>query len=614
VNEGETAIFSNSAGTVSSAIVSMAITAANASNTGTFVSATQGGVVTAGTGAEGEPSLVIPAGALSGNTTMTLVASSSSAIGLPAGAVALGDVLEIGPSGLTFNSPVTLYLPVPANIPADKVLAVIELPGTSAGQAKASINTAQSAFRDTNLGRLAKSRALTGGVMAMAAGVPVSVLCANTQDIRGGSLVFDFNKVGASYLVAAVSPETCTSPIVPQRPRVKLPSSSTTPCSNEDWAPISTGGSVLISRHVQCVVRVYNIDINGADGTEYGSFRWETRVGSYGQPNGLNKTFSFSSRVMRTAAASLQSEKRSDALPPITYQPEFKCISRADDNAQCKLNPITVSLKALARIPSDPNIGWSNPVNTEVSVSWAEGDGSWREFDFGNMILYYAGPGQSIDLTTRYWIESSGLEPLRCDKKVADGTSLGCVYPRAPAILVLAANDGRIAEAAAHIREAQAAGSPGGLYIENGVAFTSVFTSPLQRTRVTALKGRDTPPAEGANRNYSCKYAESVIRLRPKSSSTCPIDGAGCDCDEYPFNSTWNGGYLNRDATSAKYINSKQNRAAGSTALFRFYANERVIDLTPDPGITFTQDLTPEELSRAIPARTGGDDYWVHVE
>jgi hypothetical protein len=432
--------------------------------------------------------------------------------------------------------------------------------------------------------------------------------------------VFDFNKVGASYLVAAVSPETCTSPIVPQLPRVKLPSSSTTPCSNEDWAKIRTGGNLLISRHVQCAVRIYPVDIDGEDGTKYGSFRWETRVNSYGQPNGLNKTFSFSSRLVRTALASQQSEKRSDALPTLRYQPVINCDSLGDNSAQCKLNPITVSVGALASAPTDPNTGWSSPATTALNLSWNGGDGTWTEFRFNDMVLYYAGPGQSIDVTasTRYWLESLTFDALRCDKKVADGTSLGCVYPRAPAILVLAANDGRIAEAAAHIREAQAAGSPGGLYIENGVAFTSFFTSPLQRTRVTALGGNKT--STGANRSYSCVYAESVMALRPKNSQNCPLIQDSpltrpnkCDCDEYPFSSTWNGSYLNRNATSAKYIKNSENQQAGRV-LGQFYANERVIDYTPDPGITFKQSLTLQELSDAIPARTGGDDFWVHVE
>jgi hypothetical protein len=77
-----------------------------------------------------------------------------------------------------------------ASIPDDKVLAVIELASSSAaaGSAKTTINSAQCAFKDTNLGRLAKLRTLTSGVMNMAAdpGIPIFTRCVSSQDIRGG--------------------------------------------------------------------------------------------------------------------------------------------------------------------------------------------------------------------------------------------------------------------------------------------------------------------------------------------------------------------------------------------------------------------------------------------
>jgi hypothetical protein len=346
--------------------------------------------------------------------------------------------------------------------------------------------------------------------------------------------------------------------------------------------------------------------------------RHSQRVNSYGPANGLNKTFAYSSRLSRIALAAPERAKRSDSLPALRFQPTIGCDSTQDSSAQCQINAPVISVNALARIPSDPNIGWSSPSTAQLSLSWNGGNGTYTEFRFGNQELYFAKPGYSIDLNGSFLsIASLGFSPLRCDKKMADGSTDGCVYPSAPAVLVLPASDGRITEAAVHIREAQAAGSPGGLSIDaNGVG--SAFSNSLQRTQVTALGGNKT--SIGANRNYSCVYAESVMALRPQNSQSCPLIQNSpltrpdkCDCDEYPFSSTWNGSDLSRNATSAKYIKNSENQQAGRV-LGRFYANERVIDYTPDPGITFKQSLTPQELSDAIPARTGGDDFWVHVE
>ena len=52
-----------------------------------------------------------------------------------------------------------------------------------------------------------------------------------------------------------------------------------------------------------------------------------------------------------------------------------------------------------------------------------------------------------------------------------------------------------------------------------------------------------------------------------------------------------------------------QNGEAG-TRLQLFYQAERVLDYTPDPGIAY--NIGNEGVS--IPARAGGDDFWVHIE
>jgi hypothetical protein len=181
----------------------------------------------------------------------------------------------------------------------------------------------------------------------------------------------------------------------------------------------------------------------------------------------------------------------------------------------------------------------------------------------------------------------------------------GCVYAQSPAVLVMSVGDGAVKEAAEHIRDAQASGSPGRLDIAGGYAFASP-SNALQRTRVTGLKG-----SSGANYGFACKYAESIIKLRPRASGSCSSSGgsAGCQCDEYPFGSTWNGAWANRATTSVRYIVGEQNKGGGDQ-LVRFYQAERLLDFTVDPKIIF--NLGNEALS--IPPRVGGDDFWVHID
>jgi hypothetical protein len=150
---------------------------------------------------------------------------------------------------------------------------------------------------------------------------------------------------------------------------------------------------------------------------------------------------------------------------------------------------------------------------------------------------------------------------LRCDKGMAVNGGSGCVYAQAPAVLVLTPG-GDVKEAAEHIRDAQAAGSPGALTIDAG-QYLAAPSNALQRTRVTGLGA-----TSGANNNYSCIYADSVIKQRPQASSSCPNQRqGGCDCDEYPFKSTWNGAFLNRSGTSARFILGAQNQQAGNRVL-----------------------------------------------
>jgi hypothetical protein len=334
--------------------------------------------------------------------------------------------------------------------------------------------------------------------------------------------------------------------------------------------------------------------------------RHSKRVNPYGPANGLNKTFAYSSRLSRIALAAPERAKRSDSLPALRFQPTIACGSTADSSAQCQINAPVISVNALARIPSDPNIGWSSPSTAQLSLSWNGGDGTYTEFRFGNQDLYFAKPGYSVNVNGPYRsTESLGFSSLRCDKKLSSRTNTdGCVYPAAPAVLVLSTNDDKVQEAAEHIREAQQGpfGAPGGLSIDpvTNVA-TASSGNALQYTRIAA--------ANESNRKSSCKNLQSLFNTRPTSISTsCQANPTGCQCDEYPFAATWNGGFFSPNSTSVKSIRGLQNTTAGGRSS-GFYETERVLDLTVYDG---SPSATPYNLSQE--RSRSGDNFWVHIE
>ena len=187
---------------------------------------------------------------------------------------------------------------------------------------------------------------------------------------------------------------------------------------------------------------------------------------------------------------------------------------------------------------------------------------------------------------------------LRCDRAVAKGgASKGCVFTEAAPVFRLAPEP----EAAEHASEAQANGSPGAFKLKAGTRAiaddTVTGTNALLRAKVVRVID--------ANRYATCKGGNSALaNLRPKNfSTTCFLGSPNCDCDEYPFAATWNGGRLQPNTTSVKFINSIQNRISGSN-LASFYLNERLIDQTVDDGVTFM-------VSDPLPTQSSADSFWV---
>ena len=187
---------------------------------------------------------------------------------------------------------------------------------------------------------------------------------------------------------------------------------------------------------------------------------------------------------------------------------------------------------------------------------------------------------------------------LRCDRAVAKGgASKGCVFTEAAPVFRIAPWP----EAAEHASEAQAKGSPGAFKLKAGTRAiaddTVTGTNALLRAKVERVID--------ANRYASCKGGNSALaNLRQKNfSTTCFLGSPNCDCDEYPFASTWNGGRVQPNTASVKFINSFQNQASGRK-LGDFYLNERLIDQTVDDGKSFL-------VSDPLPNQSSADSFWV---
>jgi len=144
------------------------------------------------------------------------------------------------------------------------------------------------------------------------------------------------------------------------------------------------------------------------------------------------------------------------------------------------------------------------------------------------------------------------------------------------------------------------------------IAADEVQGSALHRTQIGVVNG--------ANNAAACTRANSIIRAIPRASASCPngVGDPNCDCDEYPFASTYEGAFsvmpnlpgIEAPSTaSAKYILRTHNRNAGSELGNDFYLQQRVIDLSTLTG----ESGSPSNPDPAYNKNAGGDPFWVKI-
>jgi hypothetical protein len=102
------------------------------------------------------------------------------------------------------------------------------------------------------------------------------------------------------------------------------------------------------------------------------------------------------------------------------------------------------------------------------------------------------------------------------------------------------------------------------------------------------------------NRKRAVEDEDSLYntRLPLNKSPSCELSASGCQRDEFPFASTFNGAFFAPDRTSAKLVNGPDNENSGRP-LGNFYVRERVLDFNQYP---------------VVGPRANGTLFWVFID
>jgi hypothetical protein len=568
---------SNPAGTVQSSAAAMTIVARPVVGTPVSVTAAEGG----GIELSEDTALSFPPGAVLSDATVTVRSMDPSEAQLPDGLIATSNGIEIGPAGTTFLQPVTLSVPSPASVSADKVWALVELPLTTSETQAKLMKGGQ------NLRRTALGMNSAGNRVLAATSAPLNVYCATSQSSLGGRQLVHLHRA-ARYFSTEVAQEACTAGATMPKP-VVVPSTTAAPCERDEFVSDSLGDQVLKSRHVHCATNSTDLGWLQDERGNHGYFRLAWRVGSDGDASALKKNYRLKFQLVRTQVADVN-----PVNAPLTLDiaATVACASQQFVGS-CSGN------KGSTKVTSGQ--GWSQEVFLPIGFAWEGPVSSWNEFVFGQIVLDYKMATQ-VDPST-LWI--AGPPTLRCDKGLAKSGSDGCVYAQAPAVFVLSSTDALVAEAAQHIKEAQGnpINAPGRLEFAGGAANVSGSLA-LQRSTLNNVRR--------ANRSASCEAATSIIETRlvddhKNRSPYCATSGAVCDCDEYPFAATWSGAFFDADRTSAKMVRMSHNRSAGSR-FGKFLEAERIIDFSQYDG------ALNEAFDPLLLRSRSGDNFWIHIE
>jgi hypothetical protein len=617
---------SNAVGVATSTPVALRVTMS-----GTQVSAEQGGTI----GGPSGSSLVIPPGALGSDATVSVTPLAVGSSDIPQEMAVVGDAVRIQPATLSLQQPALLQLPAPSDLPVGMTFAVLRLESLEDDGTGTSVRLSE----NVNLRRSASQGAtsMPRRVGALRFRMPGSLTCENPLNIDANGMFGKFVSQPGSYLTVMTPISSCTT-VQPTASTPDVPSTSEQKCvNNADFWPMNGGSDdelhSLVSRHVDCRLgttyteNLYTelVQSNGSyrfptqsdppssiGGYTFGSAQFRVKMATFGPYNQLSKRISV---TIEALGFTLDPTYRGPSATTIMVRPQFVCGSSYEDNSvtpSCVVSgqPIAVRLSGGASTGEfTVNFSWpARPAPEKDVLTFGLHSGRFEYAIQGAPFVQVRGEASYVSPNM-----GGGLY-VRCDNRVAQSTSRGCVFPQAAAVLVQRRSGAGIDENSAHIAEAQARGAPGAFRMKPGfraIAADEVRgSSALHRTQVDVVSR--------ANNAAACTRQYSIINALLRTSSSCPNGAADsqCQCDEYPFASTYEGAFSVMpnlpsvdvpNTASAKYILGTHNGAAGS-ALGEFYLKQRVIDLSTLTG----EAGTPSNPDPAY-SRNTGDSFWVKI-
>lgn len=401
--------------------------------------------------------------------------------------------------------------------------------------------------------------------------------------------------------------------VIQRDPPPSLPRDA--PCEESQFRQVGTtsdDNAALVSRHVYCYIllpqsEAVQVDLmRNANDTG-----WEFYNPSAGRPPG---TFTVGTLVLATRFEA----NKSTLDGPIkwhAYSVEVKSFIPSND-FPLKGQPLTLSVKPRMNCTA----GTINGIGVDghgcdysglqsVTVNLSNGSRSprstfgatfsWRpptdaSQDYASFHFYPQAHEYKVNQTPRpteygpFSIPVAGYQGrmvpqnLRCDRNIISEGSMGCVFPAAAPVFVLNAMDTSVTEAALHIYSAQRTLSPGQSQLSPGrfrlkPGTQAVVLDPNEPQYYGLQRAPDKATTD-ANRAASCTSTASLYASRPfQGSQSCSArTSPNCQCDEYPFAATTNGGSISPDATSVRGILGTHNETAGGR-LGNFYVTERVL-------------------------------------
>lgn len=605
---------------------------------GTSIPASSGGTVAGPAGT----TLTVPPDALAGDTTISLTSVAVDPQDLPLAVQAVSDAVVIQPSTLSLLQPARLLMPAPADLPAGMTFAVLRLESLEDDGAPSGLRVATG----TNLRRAAAQGLTTvpprKSIQRLI--MPTSLACENPQNTNADGMFEKLVSLGGRYQAVVTSLTNCSS-ISPRIDTPEVPSTTDQKCTTEsDFVPMVDGASenqerALLSRHVDCrsgfsseeEIYVDLIESNGtfryADptrdanatvvGDSIGRVRLHTKMSTFGTYSQLSKRVSMTIRAVGFVPNSTY--RGPNRNPNLLVRPVFSCgtayeVSNYWPDCVASGQPISVPLNGTTEATGEFSIAfnWAAPQAPQKDVLTFQLFFHRFEFAPQGASFVHTGSGEASYFSPG--LDAYGIL-VRCDRFVAHPQTRGCVFPQAAAVLTQKLLGGGVDENSAHIVEAQGRGAPGRFAMKAGfraIADDSVRGGSYELRRTQFQRMRD------ANRAASCDRSNSVINLAPRASASCPNGRAGgCQCDEYPFASTYEGAWsVLADlpvqevpvTASAKFILGPQNEKAG-TDLGLFYHRQRVIDTSTPTGQTGTLQDPTVEFNRDY----GGDPFWVRI-